>query len=101
MAVKTPSAAQEQAAAALIEAAAAQLPAGPSGVPSDFIVALFSRAVAEDLLRYTPADLAALAAAAWEFIAARKQGTPKVRCEPTPTAAAGALTDISTIEIVN
>jgi glutamate dehydrogenase len=76
--------------------------AGPllaEGVPPDFAERLFGRAAPEDLVHYEAADLARLAQNAWEFLAARKPGTFKVRLEAPVDGA--RLNDISVIEIIN
>jgi glutamate dehydrogenase len=61
---------------------------------------LFAHAPPEDLLRYDPAQLAALAEDAWSFLAVRKSGAPKIRFEGPATAPAQRRSD-SVLEIVN
>ncbi len=86
----------EYAGVALIEAAAVLLAKRQANIPADFIAKLFGLAVAEDLQRYTPEQLAAIAERSWSLLAERKTGTPKLRFEPF-----AATTGISILEIVN
>src|SRR5215217_963709 len=90
---------EERAEAALISAAAKL--ASFDGTPPDFVGALFAHAPPEDLLRYDPAQLAALAQNAWSFLAARKPGSPKIRFEGPTSAAAAPRRSDSVLEIVN
>ena len=55
--------------AGLLAATEKLVAAGRSGAPTAFVAALFERAVAEDLVRYRPAEFSALAEAAWGFLA--------------------------------
>src|SRR4051794_6616346 len=88
--------------AGLLAAAEKLVAAGGSGMPPAFAAALFQRAVAEDLVRYRAAELAALAEAAWAFLAERKPGAPKLRiAEPDAAAGGERLKQISVLEIVN
>src|SRR5262249_39234230 len=89
---------EERGEAALI-AAAAKL-ASSGGTPIDFVTGLFAHAPPEDLLRYDPAQLAALAEDAWSFLALRKPGAPKIRFEGPSTAPAQRRSD-SILEILN
>jgi glutamate dehydrogenase len=89
---------EERGEVALI-AAAARL-AGASGTPAEFVEGLFAHAPPEDLLRYDPAQLAALAEDAWSFLAVRKSGAPKIRFEGPAMAPAQRRSD-SVLEIVN
>src|SRR4051794_1712541 len=81
---------------ALIAAAGALLPAN---IPADLAELLFARTVPEDLLAHSAADLARLAEDAWEFLAERQPGSPKMRVQ-SPRGG-DRLGDISVIEIVN
>jgi glutamate dehydrogenase len=72
---------EERAEAALIAAAAKILHHGNREVPDDFIAGLFAYAEPEDLMRYDPRQLAALAADAWSLLAVRKPGVPKIRLD--------------------
>ncbi|MBI3702904.1 MAG: NAD-glutamate dehydrogenase [Rhizobiales bacterium] len=62
---------------------------------------LYGRAVPEDVLRYGAADLAALAERAFDFLAERQPGAPKIRCETVTLTASGERKAVSVIEIVN
>src|SRR6202011_3528266 len=56
----------------------------------------------EDLTRYEPRELAALAEEAWAFLKERKPGTPKVRLESRPgPIGAEHIKTVSIVEIVN
>jgi glutamate dehydrogenase len=82
----------------LIEAAAALRP----GIPKDFVVGLFERAVPEDILRYRPAEIAALAEAAWSLFAIRQKDTATIRFEaPASGSRDDRLDDISVLEIIS
>jgi glutamate dehydrogenase len=91
-----PGAVQEGAGSKLIAAAVAVLAARKPDIPADFLDALFSHAVPEDLARYQAHELALVAADAWSFLAQRKAGAAKIRIE----ASAGRR-DVSVLEIVN
>src|SRR5262249_38651386 len=92
---------EERAEAALIAAAGNILRSDNREVPEDFIAALFAHAVPEDLMRYDPRQLAALAANAWSLLAVRKPGVPKIRLDtPDPTGHERLRND-SVLEIVN
>jgi hypothetical protein len=54
----------------------------------------------EDVVRYDGREVAALAEAAWAFLAERKPGAPKIRLE-SPTAAGEHLRSISVLEVIN
>ena len=92
---------EERSARRLIEQAGALL-SGHGGTPPGFLDRLFVHAAPEDLIGYQPAELASLAEAAWEFLAIRKPGAPKIRFY-TPAAPEGGerLKAISVIEIAN
>jgi glutamate dehydrogenase len=70
-------------------------------IPAMFIAQLYGRAVPEDVVRYGVDDLAALAERAYDFIAERTPGAPKIRCETVPLAASGDRKTVTVIEIVN
>ena len=77
-------------------------PVERAGKPlGEFASALFARVAPEDLVRYEPRELADLAADAWEFLAVRRPGTPKVRIESPPASAGQTLKTISVVEIAN
>src|ERR1700675_2066278 len=79
----------EQVARDVIEQAAAALSKRRADIPAMFIAQLYGRAVPEDVVRYGVDDLAALAERAYDFIAERTPGAPKIRCETVPLAASG------------
>ena len=81
-------------------AAAAKL-ASTAATPVDFVTGLFAHAAPEDLLRYDPAQLAALAQGAWSFLQCRKPGTSKIRFEGPSPSSAGHRRNDSVLEIVN
>src|SRR5690349_2474539 len=66
-----------------------------------FATLLFARVAPEDLIVHTPRELSDLAASAWDFLATRTPGKPKIRITQPPATASGALRNISIIEIVN
>src|SRR6266567_586101 len=97
-----PVAGDDAAVRALIEAAAALAAKRQPDLPKDFLIALFARAVPEDILRYQAHEVAALAEAAWSLFAVRQKGTPKIRFEAAADATGGGrLKDISVLEIIN
>ncbi len=89
---------EERAEAALIAAAAKLASAG--GAPVEFVSGLFEHAAPEDLLRYDPAQLAAVAQDAWSFLGMRMAGSPKVRFKGPSLAGAQRRSD-SVLDIVN
>ena len=89
-----PRTADDEADRTLIAAARAALMARGSAVPEAFLGELFGLAVPDDLQRYRPEELAALAERSWSFLAERKPGTAKLRFEPAPTARTVAVLDI-------
>ena len=92
----------ERAARRLIEQAGTILTGLHGDVPENFAAQMFARAAPEDLARYQPHEIAALAEQAWLFLKARNPGTAKVRMEsrsgPIGSERIGA---ISIVEIVN
>src|SRR5258708_3327723 len=96
-----PGAQDEQAVAALIDAAAGLL-RERRDIPVSFITGLFARAVPEDFLSYQAREVADLAERAWSLLAIRAPGTSKIRFETPAGAVAGdRLKDISVLEAVN
>jgi glutamate dehydrogenase len=93
---------EQRAELALIAAAARLLQADAPDVPPDFLFALFSHAVPEDLMHYDPRRLAVLGASAWTLMAVRGIGTPVIRFD-TPEALAGPARQRgdSVLEVVN
>ena len=70
-------------------------------IPATFIAQLYGRAVPEDVVRYGADDLSVLAERAYDFIAERAPGAPKVRCETVPLAASADRKAVTVVEIVN
>jgi glutamate dehydrogenase len=101
MAVELPGSEEEAAARAVIEQAGAALVRQRPDIPRTFTVQLYGRAVPEDVVHYGADDIAALAEGAYDFIAERTPGTPKIRCETVPLVASGERKSVSVVEIVN
>ncbi len=101
MAVDIPVSKRESAARAVIEQAGAALGARRNDIPATFVAQLYEHAVAEDVLCYAPADLAALAERAFDFLRERKPGAPKIRCENVALDESGDRKSVTLIEIVN
>jgi glutamate dehydrogenase len=80
----------------LLGAAAAGLAHREPGIPGDFVDKFFGRAAPEDLARYRPEQLAAMAAQAWAFFAGRAAGAAKLRLAP-----AAAMPGVAALDIVN
>jgi glutamate dehydrogenase len=92
----------ERAARRLIEQAGTIVTGLYGDMPESFTAQLFARAAPEDLTRYEPRELAALAEEAWAFLKERKPGTPKVRLESRPgPIGAEHIKTVSIVEIVN
>ena len=71
-------------------------------VPEDFAARLFARASVEDIAVYNPSELAALAAKAYDFLAVRTPGVPKIRIySPEPAPDTERTRTISVIELLN
>ncbi|MBV6658720.1 MAG: NAD-glutamate dehydrogenase [Devosiaceae bacterium] len=88
----------------LVESALVLLAEDPSTTEatSRFAVALFREGAAEDVVTYTPAELAGVALEAYERMAERRSGEAFVRVyNPKPLSADGVLADVSVVEIVN
>ena len=86
----------DRARVSLIGAAAATLALREPTFPPSFIDELFGRAAPEDLERYRPDQLAAIAGESWDFFARRPPGAPKLRLAPA------ALTPgVSVLETIN
>ena len=81
----------------------------PSATPKDalesdldiFTAELFGYVAPEDLGRYKPIDLAALAVDAFAFLGQRTRGTPKIRIVQPAADAGLPLKNTSVIEIIN
>src|SRR5258705_9397004 len=91
---------EEQVAALLVATAGALLESQGTGAPKAFADALFGQTMPEDVVRYNGREVAALAEAAWGFLAERKPGAPKIRLE-SPADAGEHLRSISVLEIIN
>src|SRR5438309_1147133 len=90
---------EEQVAALLVASAGALLESQGTGAPKAFVDALFGQTMPEDVVRYDGREVAALAEAAWAFLAERKPGAPKIRLE-SPAEAGERLRSISVLEII-
>src|SRR6201982_1998302 len=92
----------ERAARRLIDQAGTIVTGLYGDMPESFTAQLFARAAPEDLTRYEPRELAALAEEAWAFLKERKPGAAKVRFESRPgPIGAEHIRTVSIIEIVN
>src|SRR5215470_4883343 len=91
---------EEQVAALLVASAGALLESQGTGAPKTFVDALFGQTMPEDVVRYDGREVAALAEAAWAFLAERKPGALKIRLE-NPAEAGEQLRSISVLEIIN
>ncbi|MGP0094907.1 MAG: NAD-glutamate dehydrogenase [Xanthobacteraceae bacterium] len=91
---------QERTVYRLVEQAATLLGGPNSPVPQDFMGQFLGRAVAEDLTRYRPNAIADITRTAWDFLATRKVGTPKISLTP-PRSGEDGLEGQSILEIVN
>jgi len=92
---------EESAARPIIEKAGALLARRRADIPASFLEQLYGRAVPEDVARYAPDDLATLAARAYDFMAERKPGTPKIHCETINVAHSADRNTVTVVEIVN
>jgi glutamate dehydrogenase len=93
---------EERAARRLIEQANGALKGHVGGLADGFVGRLFAHAAPEDLVGYSPDELAAVAEQAWQFLQTRKPGSPKIRFASPESPPGGArLKGISVIEIVN
>ena len=79
---------------ALIGAAAAALALRRSDIPDTFLAELLNSAVPDDLQRYGPDELAAIAERSWALFAERKAGAPKLAFEPAPVTRTVSVLDI-------
>src|SRR5271165_784446 len=71
------------------------------GGQEEFAAALFGGVAPEDVARYQPSELAALATAAWVFLSRRTAGEPKIRISDPQLPRGDGGKPISVIEIVN
>jgi glutamate dehydrogenase len=79
---------------ALIAAAGAALAKRRSDIPSTFLAELLGAAVPDDLQRYGPDELAAVAERSWALLAEREAGAPKISFEPAPMTRTVSVLDI-------
>ncbi|HEV3396346.1 MAG TPA: NAD-glutamate dehydrogenase domain-containing protein, partial [Xanthobacteraceae bacterium] len=92
----------ERAARRLIEQAGTIVTGLYGDMPESFAAQLFARAAPEDLVRYEPRELAALAEEAWAFLKEHRPGAAKIRFESRPgPIGAEHIKTVSVIEIVN
>ena len=86
----------------LVNRAASTLDREGGGVRAAFLKHLFAHAAPEDLVDYQPAELASLAASAYEFILSRVPGESAIRVYDPDTPRDGdRVKSISVIEVVN
>src|SRR4051794_26818024 len=81
MAVELPGTEEEGLARTAIAQAQAALKDRRSDIPPAFVAQLFGQVVPEDVVRYAAADLATLAERAFDLLAARPAGSPKISCD--------------------
>jgi glutamate dehydrogenase len=101
MTVELAASQEENAARSTLAQAATALAGRRGDIPANFVALLYGRTVPEDVLRYGAADLAVLAERAFDFLAERQAGAPKIRCETMTLADSGERKAVSVIEIVN
>jgi len=92
---------EESTARPVIEKAGALLARRHGEIPASFIEQLYGNAVPDDVVRYAPDDLTTLAARAYDFMAERSAGAPKIRCETVKLAHSGDSNLVTVVEIVN
>ena len=92
---------ERTAARATIEEAGAALVRRRAEIPVGFIEQLYGRVVPEDVARYGPDDLATLATRTYDFMAERKPGAPKIRCETIKLEHSADRNSVTVVEIVN
>src|SRR6202050_4570554 len=78
----------------ILRSAAAALALRAPSVPEVFLEDFFSQALPEDLERYEPQELAAIADDAWAFFAQRTPGAPKLRLVPSDLRPGISILDI-------
>jgi glutamate dehydrogenase len=91
-----PHAEESEAGQTLVEAAASLLAARRADIPRHFLPALFERATPDDLVRYSPEELAGIGEQSWSFFQDRQAGAAKVAFR---SARAGASTAV--LEVLN
>ncbi len=70
-------------------------------IPAAFVTQLYGRTVPEDVVRYDPVELAALAERAFDFLRTRAPGEPKIRCETVRLHESGERKLVTVVEAVN
>ncbi|MDE1972797.1 MAG: NAD-glutamate dehydrogenase, partial [Hyphomicrobiales bacterium] len=78
----------------LLDGAAAPSPHRGREMPPDFIAELYAHAAADDLDRYTPAEIAAIGEDAWSFLLERTPGAPKIAFLPARLTPGVTVLDI-------
>ncbi len=101
MAVDQPGTLEDNAGRAAIAQADAALAKRRSDMPANFAGMLFGRAVPQDVVHYAAEDLARLAERAFDFLATRKRGVPKIRFETVALPGGADRKAVTVIEIVN
>jgi glutamate dehydrogenase len=96
-----PGSSERTAARATFNEAGAVLARRRAEIPAGFIEQLYGRVVPEDVARYGADDLATLAERAYDFMAERKPGTPKIRCETLKLEHSADRNSVTVVEIVN
>jgi glutamate dehydrogenase len=92
---------ESSAASTIIDSAAAVLNGRRADIPASFVAHIFARAVPEDVVRYGADDLAMLSERAYDFLAERTPGAPKVRCETVALSDSGERKSVTVLELVN
>src|SRR4051812_44007707 len=81
MAVELPGSEEEGLARTAIAQAQAALKERRGDIPPAFVAQLFGQVVPEDVVRYAATDLATLAERAFDLLAERPAGSPKISCD--------------------
>ncbi len=94
---------QHRAARRLIEQAGTILTGLHGDVPESFAAQMFARTAPEDVARYEPREVAALAEEAWQFLRERKPGSAKVRMQSRggPAGSSERIRAVSIVEVAN
>jgi glutamate dehydrogenase len=72
-----------------------------SDIPGDFVAQVFAGAAAEDLVRYSAAEIADIAESTWGFLQERQPQARKIRIAPPRPSAGSRLHQVSIVEILN
>ena len=89
-----PRAEEGEAGQTLVEAAASVLAARRGDIPRDFLIELFERAAPDDLVRYSPEELAGIGEQSWSFLLQREAGGAKIAFRPVHSGASTAVLEI-------